>query len=128
MLVDPTAPQPGHRLVRLPVDAAALPPSLVADQLVDVVAAVVDPQSTGGRLMAVATGRVVSITPPSADGAASSTPPTATLTLDLDVAGAQRLLWAESFAKALHVLARPPGDDAAAPAGVGGLTSTGGGG
>ena len=114
LLIDSQAPQPGHRLVRLHVDAGGLPSGLRADDLVDVVAAVADAQGGGGRVVTVASGRVVSAT---ADGATSSSPaspPGVALLLSTDVVAAGRLLWAEAFAKSLQVLARPLGDTAPA--------------
>jgi hypothetical protein len=110
---------PGHRLVRLPVDAAAVPPDLVSGALVDVLAAVPTSEAAdgGGRVLTVASALVVS---------ASSGGTTTTLTLDCEAAAAARLLWAQSFAKSLRVLARPA-SDAAAPPEVGGLAVRGGG-
>jgi Flp pilus assembly protein CpaB len=103
MLLDPAAPQPGHRLVRISVDASSLPVAPVVGQLVDVVAAIANDQSGAGHLVIVTTAKVVAV----AGGG---------LTLDVDAVGAARLLWAESFAKSLRVLARPPGDDSTLPA------------
>ena len=113
VLLDAAATRPGHRVVRLQLDASSLPPSLEADELIDVLASTAG-QADGGRVATVATGRLLAMT---ADGGAGggASPPQATLTLDVDTAGAERLLWAESFAKALHVLARPEGDDGAPP-------------
>jgi len=126
LLLDPVASQPGRRLVRVQIDPTALPPQLPAGQLVDVLASIADGQADGGRVVAVASGSLVSLSVSGGEAAVpSSTPPAATLTLDVDVAGAERLLWAESFAKALHVLARPVGDDAAPLADVSSLASVG---
>jgi hypothetical protein len=76
-------------------------------QLVDVVAAVADGQAPGGgRVEAVATGRVVT---PTTTGAGS----TSRVALDVDASAAERLVWAEAFAKSLRLLARPFGDDGA---------------
>jgi hypothetical protein len=112
-------PAQGHRLVRLPVDAGAVPPDLVSGTLVDVIAAVPSSEATdgGGRVLTVASALVVSV---SGGGA------TTTLTLESEAAAAARLLWAQSFAKSLRVLARPAGD-IAAPPDVGGLAVRGGG-
>jgi hypothetical protein len=110
---------PGHRLVRLPVDAGAVPPDLVSGSVVDVVAAVAsaDSADAGGRVLTVASAPVVTV---SAGGS------TTTLTLDCDAAGAARLLWAQSFAKSMRVLVRPAGDTGAPPD-IGGLAVRGGG-
>jgi Flp pilus assembly protein CpaB len=126
LLLDPVASQPGRRVVRVQIDPGALPPQLQAGQLVDVLASIADGQADGGRLVAVASGSLVSLSAGGGEAAASSsTPPAATLTLDVDVAGAERLLWAESFAKSLHVLARPVGDGIGPPADVDTLASGG---
>lgn len=120
-LLDPAAPQPGHRLVRLQVDAASLPPDLRADQLVDVLAAVADGSAPSGRVALVATGRLVALAgapSPAPSGAAGEA-----VTLDVDAAAAERLLWAESFAKALRVLSRPAADDASIPAEIDGVAA-----
>lgn len=103
ILLDPATPEPGHRLVRLTVDGSSLAVPPVVGQLVDVVAAIVNDQSGGGHVVVVTTAKVVAV--------AGS----ATLTLDVDPASAERLLWAESFAKTLRVLPRPPGDDGVVP-------------
>ena len=108
VLLDDDAPAPGHRLVRIQLDQGLLPPGLQPGEVVDVVAAEAADQSAIGRLATVATGRVVALSG-------------GTLTVDVDVAAADRLLWAESFAKALRVLARPPVDDGVAPSDVDGL-------
>ena len=122
LLLDAAATRPGHRVVRVQLDASSLPPSLEVDELVDVLAATAG-QVDGGRIATVATGRLLAVTG-DADAGGGASPPQATLTLDVDAAGAERLLWAESFAKALHVLARPEGDDGAPPPpGVDGLGS-----
>jgi Flp pilus assembly protein CpaB len=98
----------GHRLVRLPVEASALPPDAAAGATVDVLAALPD-GAEGGRVLGVATARVLGLT-----GAGAPV-----LTLDVDAAGASRLLWAQTFAKSLRLLVRPPGDQP--PPDVGGL-------
>jgi hypothetical protein len=100
----------GHRLVRLQLDAGAVPPDAVAGALVDVVAAVSD-ASDGGRVVTVATARIVAV----AGGSPSL------VTLDADVGGAARLVWAQTFAKSLHLLVRASGPDEQLPPDVAGL-------
>jgi hypothetical protein len=100
----------GHRLVRLPVDAAALPPDVGTGAVVDVLAAVVDPPG-GGHVVSVARARVVAVS----DGASP------VVTLDVDAAGASRVIWAQTFAKALRLLARSSAGDDPAPPDVAGL-------
>jgi hypothetical protein len=103
-------PEAGRRLVRLPFDATAVAPDVVAGALVDVVAAV--PQGPdGGRVALVATGRIVSVTGGSAPVVA----------LDVDSAAAARLIWAQTFAKSLHLLARSSAAGDEPPLDVGGL-------
>ena len=101
--------QSGHRVVRLTLDAATLPPGLAIGEVADVVAAVGDPQSGDARVVPVASGVLVALG--------------SSLAIDVDQAGAERLLWAEAFAKALRVLARPPGDTSSPPAEVTGLSA-----
>ncbi len=100
---------PGHRAVRLRVDAASVPPALHADQLVEVMAAVVDGPAASGRVVRVATGHVVSVAAAS-DGGGQAGAAQSVVALDVDPMGAERLLWAQSFAKALSLLAVPAGD------------------
>jgi SAF domain len=118
MLTDAPPIVPGHRLVRLPVDAVAMPPGLVSGSTVDVLAAVAsaDAADAGGRVLTVTSARLIKVSGGS----------TTTLTLDCDAAGAARLLWAQSFAKSMRVLIRPPGDTAMPPD-VGGLVVRGAG-
>jgi pilus assembly protein CpaB len=100
----------GHRLVRLQLDAAAVPPDAVVGALVDVVAAVSE-GSDGGRVVTVATARMLAI----AGGSPNL------VTLDADVGGAARLVWAQTFAKSLHLLVRTSGADDQLPPDVAGL-------
>jgi hypothetical protein len=93
-----SVPAAGRRLVRLAVDASALAPDVVPDAVVDVVAAVAA-GSDGGRVLDVATARVVAV--------AGGTSPV--VTLDVDSSGAARLFWAQTFAKSLRLLARSAG-------------------
>ncbi|HXA27258.1 MAG TPA: SAF domain-containing protein [Candidatus Angelobacter sp.] len=110
LLSQGSAPAAGRRLVRVPVDGTDLGSDVVPGVLVDAVAAV--PQgSDGGRVVAVATGRVVSV-------ASGSTP---VVTLDVDATAAPRLIWAQTFAKSLHLLVRSSAADQPPPD-VGGLT------
>lgn len=109
----------GHRQVRVPVDAGALPPALQVGDVVDVLAAIPD-SGAGGRVVVVCTGSVLAVGVSgggSADAGAgpSPTPGSAAVSLDVDAAGAARLLWAESFAKALHLLVRSAGDTTPPP-------------
>jgi hypothetical protein len=104
-----TAGVPGHRLVRLSLESAALPPDLVPGCVVDVVAAVAEP-SDGGRVVTVATAGVVTV----AGGSPS------VVTLDTDATGAARLVWSQTFAKSLRLLVRPSAADQPPPD-VGGL-------
>jgi len=105
-----------HRLARLSLDTSWLAADVVAGVQVDVLAAVSssDAADGGGRVLTVATARVVGV---SASG--SST----TITLDCDAAGASRVLWAQTFAKAVRVLAHPSGG-AATPSEVSGLAAS----
>lgn len=103
----PDATQPGHRVVRVAIDAATLPPELQTGETVDVLAAVGDIQSGDARVVPVASGVLVAAGSP--------------LAVDVDQAGAERLIWAEAFAKALRILVRPPGDTSSPAAGVSGL-------
>jgi len=93
---------PGHRLVRLAIDAGALPPGLGTDVTVDLLAAVAD-SSGGGEVVDVASGRVVAVSP----GASPL------VTLDVEAVAAPRVLWAEAFAKWVRVLVRASPDDGA---------------
>ena len=123
LLLDPRTPQPGHRVVRLHLDAGAVPPGLEVDDMVDVMAAIPDAQGGGGRVVTVASCRVVSV---ASDGTGSGSPTSSsvvTLVLDTDVVAAGRLLWSEAFAKSLEVLARPMGDPPPAPLDVTGLAA-----
>jgi hypothetical protein len=104
LLADGASVPSGHRLVRVPVDAAALPPDVGAGAVVDVLAALVDPPG-GGRVVSVAHARVVAVS-----GGASPV-----VTLDLDGAGASRLIWAQTFAKSLRLLARSSAGDESPP-------------
>ena len=106
----PAASAPGHRLVRLQLDAAAVPPDAVPGAVVDVVAAVSE-ASDGGRVFTVATARVAAVSGGSPN----------LVTLDADVGGAARLVWAQSFAKSLHLLVRTTGADEEPPPDVAGL-------
>jgi hypothetical protein len=111
VVVAPAPPStPGHRLVRLPLDGAVVPPDLSAGVVVDAVAAVAA-SADGGRVVTVATGRVVAV------AAGTST----VVTLDTDVTGAARLVWAQAFAKSVHLLVRPSSGDEAAPPDVSGV-------
>jgi len=95
---------PGHRLVRLALDAATLPPGLLPGANVDVLAAVGD-AGGNGRVVTVATAELV-------DPGGGSSP---VATLDVDSAGAARLLWAETFAKSVRLLVRASSGDSAPP-------------
>jgi hypothetical protein len=105
-----------HRLVRVSLDTSSLAADVVAGVDVDVLAAVssTDAADGGGRVVTVATARLVGFSVSS-----SST----TLTLDCDAAGASRVLWAQTFAKAMRVLAHPSGG-AVPPSDVGGLAAS----
>jgi len=111
----------GHRRLRLAVDSDALPVAWQLGDVVDVLAAVPDSGAAGGRVVLVCTGSLVAIGPAAGSsgaetgGGASPAPASSAVTLDVDAAGAARLLWAESFAKALHLLVRSPGDTSAPP-------------
>jgi hypothetical protein len=106
MLLVPSGVSAGvaHRLVRMPVDAAALTPDLVLGATLDVLAAVPDGPD-GGRVLSVAAGRLVAVT-------GGSSP---AVTLDVEASAASRLLWAQTFAKSLRLLVRPGGDSAPPP-------------
>jgi len=103
-------PAAGRRLVRLAVDSAALPPDVAPGTTVDVLAAVIS-GADGGRVLEVASGRVVAAT-------GGSSP---VVTLDVDASGAARLFWAQTFAKSLRVLARGADADERPPPDVPGL-------
>jgi hypothetical protein len=92
----------GHRLARLTMDAASLAGDIAAGIDVDVLAAMSssDAADGGGRVVTVATARVVGL---------STSGPSSTLTLDCDASAASRVLWAQTFAKAVRVLAHPSG-------------------
>lgn len=100
----PTSPA-GHRLVRLQLDAASVPPDATGGALVDVVAALSGPSGEAGRVVTVATGRI----------AAMSGNSPVLVTLDADAGAAARLIWAQTFAKALHLLVRDGADQQPPP-------------
>lgn len=96
------APSPGRRVVRLQLEAAALAPGLRAGAVVDVLAAVADGQAPGGgRVDQVADGRVVAM---------AGTGSAVTVDLDVDATAVAKVLWAQAFAKAVQIVARPPGE------------------
>jgi len=97
-------------LMRLPLDGASAPPDMHVGAVVDVLAAVPD-GAAGGRVVVVATARLAAV-----DGGTS---PVATL--EVDSAGAARLVWAQTFAKSLRVLVRGSAGDETAPPPVTGL-------
>jgi hypothetical protein len=103
-------PAAGRRLVRLPMDANALAPDVVAGAVVDVVAAV-PLGSDGGRVVSVATARVASVSGVSGP----------VVTLDVDSAAAARVIWAQTFAKSLRLLVRSPAAEEQPPPDVSGL-------
>jgi hypothetical protein len=111
MLLSSVAPPAaGRRLVRLPMDTNAVAPDVVAGAVVDVVAAL-PLGSDGGRVVAVATARIASVS-------GGSSP---VVTLDVDSAAAARLIWAQTFAKSLRLLVRSPAAEEQPPPDVSGL-------
>ncbi len=110
LLTDVPVVAAGHRLMRLPLDGASAPPDMHVGAVVDVLAAVPD-GAAGGRVVVVATARLAAV-----DGGTS---PVATL--EVDSAGAARLVWAQTFAKSLRVLVRGSAGDETAPPPVTGL-------
>lgn len=110
LISDAPVAAPGHRLVRLALDAASTPPDLDVDGVVDVLAAVPD-GSDGGRVVLAATARVLAVS-------GGGTP---VVTLDLDPAAAARVVWAQDFAKSLRLLVRASPSDAGVPPSIAGL-------
>jgi Flp pilus assembly protein CpaB len=120
--------EPGRRSLRVVVDANHLDPGLRPGSNADVLVAVDAAGASGApgsvdraRVLAIAVARVIAVEPAGAaagagrgaDGAVDrdhTQGVSAVVTLDCDAVSGVRMIWAESYARSIRIVARPAGE------------------